>query len=62
MQQLSGTITWTNVDKIIKEYMKSVESLGASITDLKGLRLLEALKRGVVEAGLAPSSAAGVAR
>ncbi len=54
MHDSCDTISKTNVDHIIKEYLASVENLGDSIANLKGLRLLEALKRDVVGAGPYP--------
>ncbi len=51
MHESSDTISKRNVDKIITEYVASVENLGDSIANLKGLRLLEALERDVVGAG-----------
>jgi hypothetical protein len=54
MHQLSDTISRTNVDQIIAEYTESVENLGASIADLRGLRLFKALKRDPVGAGRYP--------
>ncbi|MGO9109905.1 MAG: hypothetical protein ACLP9L_11790 [Thermoguttaceae bacterium] len=44
----------TNVDVIIVDYTASVETLGDSITNLKGIRLLEALKLDKVGAGPYP--------
>jgi hypothetical protein len=48
------TISSTNVDQIIAEYLGSIENLGDSIENLRGRRLLEALKREVVGSGPYP--------
>ena len=55
MHQSSVTLSKTNIDEIITEYTASVETLGDSIANLKGLRLLKGLKRVVVGAGPYPS-------
>src|SRR6266496_4184195 len=54
MHQARDTLSRTNVDALITEYAASTGSLGESIAKLKGLRLLEALKRDVVGTGPYP--------
>jgi hypothetical protein len=55
MYKPSETLSKTNVRGIISEYMRRVESLGSSIANLKGLQLLDALKRGAVGSGPYPN-------
>jgi hypothetical protein len=55
MYQPGNTLSKSNVDATIEEYVTSVEDLGDSIANLKGLRLLEALKRDAVATGPYPS-------
>lgn len=54
MHESSATLSKTNIVQIITEYSASVETLGDSIQNLKGLQLIEALKREAVGAGPYP--------
>jgi hypothetical protein len=51
MQQLERKLDLTNVQKLIQKYAVSVDDIGISIDGMKGLRLLEALKREKVQVG-----------
>src|SRR5262245_4361489 len=55
MHDSSATISKMNVDQIITKYVASVERLGESIANLKGLSLLTALKREAVGMGPYPN-------
>ncbi len=55
MHDSSDTISKTNVNQIITKYAASVEHLGESIANMKGLRLLTALKREAVGIGPYPN-------
>jgi len=55
MIELDRQITRKNADELVESYIASAEVLGDSIAGLKGLRLVEALKRGKAGAGPYPS-------
>src|SRR6266849_9706990 len=55
MHQSSDTLSKTNIDETLAEYVASVEHLGASIGSLRGFRLFEALKRDVLGTGPYPA-------
>jgi hypothetical protein len=55
MHQSTDTLSSANIDPTLAEYVASVEHLGESIANLRGIRLLEALKREVVGAGPYPA-------
>jgi hypothetical protein len=55
MHDFGGTVSKKNVDQAITEYVASVERLGESVTHLKGLDLLIALKREIVGIGPYPN-------
>ena len=54
MQTFSRTITRANIDQLLRDYLTSTETIGDSISTLRGIKLLEALKRGVAGAGPYP--------
>ena len=47
-------ITKSNVDNLIADYLALVETIGASVAGMSGLRLLKALKRDQVKVGPYP--------
>jgi hypothetical protein len=55
MHQSSDTLSGANIDQTLSEYVASVEGLGESVAALRGIRLLEALKRNTVGAGPYPA-------
>jgi hypothetical protein len=54
MLNLNNTISKVNATQLVTDYLASVQDIGASIAGLKGLRLLEALKRDPVGSGPYP--------
>ena len=54
MDGLVRAITKSNVDKLIADYLVLVETIGASVAGVSGLRLLRALKRDQVKVGPYP--------
>ena len=54
MQNLERTISKTNAGQLITRYLALVEEVGNPVGNYRGLRLLEALKREVVDAGPYP--------
>jgi len=57
MPLFSRTITNGNIEDVLQTYVTSAETVGESISGLKGLSLLRALKRGVVGGGPYPNVA-----
>lgn len=55
MRQLERKLDLTNVLNLIHQYAVSIEDIGISIGGMKGLRLLEALKREKVQVGPYPN-------
>jgi hypothetical protein len=55
MHQSSDTLSHHNIDQTLAEYVGSVEQLGESVAALRGIRLLEALKRDIVGIGPYPA-------
>lgn len=55
MLSLSDTISKSNATQLVTDYLASVQDIGGSIADLRGLRLLEALKRVPVRSGPYPA-------
>lgn len=54
MHGFSNTLSKANIDRTLAEYVTSVESLGETISRLRGFRLFEALKRDVLGSGPYP--------
>jgi hypothetical protein len=54
MHQYSAVLSNRNIDKILADYLSSIERIGDSIAGFRGIRLLEGLKRGVVGFGPYP--------
>jgi hypothetical protein len=52
--RLERVLSSENVDAQINTYLACIEGIGASISELRGLRLLEALKRTAIKAGPYP--------
>jgi hypothetical protein len=50
-------ITVRNVDRLLSRYVELVETVGDSVVDLRGIRLLSALKRDAVGSGPYPKVA-----
>ena len=50
-------LTAANIDALVDVYLSAAETVGDSISGLKGVTLLKALKRGVVGAGPYPAVA-----
>jgi len=55
MHQSSDTLSRENIDQTLVEYVTSIECLGESVAALRGVRLLEALKRDIVGIGPYPA-------
>lgn len=55
MNQFSDRLSGLNIDTTLEEYLASIEPLGESIANLRGIRLFEALKRDEVCAGPYPN-------
>jgi hypothetical protein len=55
MHQSSDTLSKTNIDETLAEYVACVEHLGESIGSLRGCRLFDALKRDVLGTGPYPA-------
>lgn len=55
MNRYSTTLSKTNIDQIVADYVAGVEHLGESIASLRGLRLFGALKRDRVGSGPYPN-------
>lgn len=54
MLNLNNTISKANATQLVTDYLASVHDIGASIEGLKGLPLLEALKREPIRSGPYP--------
>lgn len=57
MEALSRSLTIANIEQILRTYVASAETVGQSVAGLRGIGLLQALKRGVVGAGPYPNVA-----
>lgn len=55
MQELPREIAVRNIDRLFSRYLSEADLVGESITGLRGVRLLSALKRDVVAAGPYPN-------
>lgn len=53
-----NTLTKNNVDQSLAEYIQSIEDVGRTVTRLRGLRLINELKRG--KAGFGPYPAVSI--